>query len=138
MKKYLFFLTIPFFLITFSIANAEDAFPDLSKEKNLIFKDPFISHLPKKEIATTEGTAKSQVKDTKAAKPIVPPKFQVSGIVWNTDRPQAIVNNKVIAIGDQLENATIVSIDKSGIEISFQGVLFIVKPDNQVIRSKSN
>ncbi len=47
------------------------------------------------------------------------PALNVQGVIWGTDTPQAIVNNKVVKTGDSIEGAEIVFIDKSGIRVFF-------------------
>jgi hypothetical protein len=59
---------------------------------------------------------------------ITVPEVTISGLVWNSDRPQAIINGRVMDIGDSiLENAVITAINKDGIEISIQGQSLVIK-----------
>lgn len=51
-------------------------------------------------------------------------KFKVQGIIWGVKIPQAIINDKVVTIGDLVEGAEILSIDKKGITLSYNGVIF--------------
>ncbi len=51
-------------------------------------------------------------------------KFTVTGIIWGVRVPQAIINGRVLTIGDKLEGAEIISIEKKGITVSFGGVIF--------------
>jgi len=62
-----------------------------------------------------------------AEKAIVLPKLEISGIVWGSDIPQAIINGRVVKIGDVIENAHIVDINKNGIDIFFEGRQFNLK-----------
>lgn len=59
---------------------------------------------------------------------ITPPVLTVQGVIWKTDRPQAIINNSVVDIGDHILDTQIVSIQKSNIEIEYQGVIFNITP----------
>ena|SRR3989338_5046313 len=54
------------------------------------------------------------------------PELVISGIVWNSDRPQAIVDGQVIDIGDTIRSVTIVNITKEGVEISANGISKII------------
>lgn len=130
MKKIIFSLTIQFFLIAFSVS-AQQNFPDiLEASKNLKFKDPFVSFLPKKE---------KPVQSTQDIKPIITvkekeqnitlPPLTITGVVWNTDYPQAIINQRVVSIGDTIDNIKITAIAKAGIEVTYLGVSFILKPE---------
>ena len=60
------------------------------------------------------------VKEEKAeVKP--PPQLEIQGLIWGGHFPQAIVNNKVWRVGDTIEEARIVDINKEGLVIDFQG-----------------
>jgi len=45
------------------------------------------------------------------------PNFRVQGLVWNSDIPQAIVNNEVITIGDQVNGWTVIEINPQGVKM---------------------
>jgi hypothetical protein len=49
--------------------------------------------------------------------------FKVQGVIWGGKFPQAIINNKVLKVGDLIEGAEIVSIEKEGITLNFSGRL---------------
>ncbi|MFH0917612.1 MAG: hypothetical protein V1830_00585 [Candidatus Omnitrophota bacterium] len=51
-------------------------------------------------------------------------KLKVQGIIWGAKIPQAIINDKVLTIGDLIEGAQIVSIEKKGITLSYYGAVF--------------
>jgi type II secretory pathway component PulC len=77
-------------------------------------KDPFRLFKPVKE------TKKIDIVEI----PVNPPELQVSGLVWGAETPQAIINGKVVKIGDTVENARIENIGKSGVVIEFSGKKF--------------
>jgi hypothetical protein len=70
-------------------------------------KDPFLPLIQEKEadIATTATPAK--------VKPL--PVLNLQALVWGGNFPQAIINNKVVKIGDVMEEAQIVGIGKEGV-----------------------
>lgn len=74
-----------------------------------------------------EDQIEQQIPVQEPVKPI-PPTLILKGIVWDTDRPQAIINDQVLSQGDIIEGARIVSIRKSGINLVFQDVNFTLKP----------
>jgi hypothetical protein len=75
---------------------------------------PEIKHVPKKQEITV---------------PEVPlPTFKVNGVVWDTKRPQAILDSQVINIGDTIKGCTVINIDKNGILLNFQDRTFTVQP----------
>jgi hypothetical protein len=49
------------------------------------------------------------------------PQLTIQGLIWGGHFPQAIVNNKVWRVGDTVEEARIVDINKEGLVIDFQG-----------------
>jgi len=49
------------------------------------------------------------------------PALVVTGVVWGTDIPQAIINDKVVRQGDSINDVKIIEINKEGISVVFQG-----------------
>jgi hypothetical protein len=49
-----------------------------------------------------------------------PPPLTVQGLIWGGFLPQAIVNNKIVKVGDTIDGANIISIDKNGVTVLFQ------------------
>ncbi len=47
------------------------------------------------------------------------PAINVSGLVWGTNHPQAIIDGYIVEIGDMVSGVKIVDIQKSGITILF-------------------
>jgi len=47
------------------------------------------------------------------------PSLQIQGIVWGGGFPQAIINNKVVKVGDTIEGVRITDINKSGVTVFF-------------------
>jgi hypothetical protein len=56
------------------------------------------------------------------------PQLTVTGLVWNSDRPQAIVNGQVANQGDTILGVKIVRIHKRGIDVAFEGATTTIKP----------
>jgi len=53
-----------------------------------------------------------------------PPSLTVQGIIWGGRFPQAIINNKVVKVEDTIEGARVISIDKEGINLLFEGMQY--------------
>lgn len=67
---------------------------------------------------------KLQKEKTEAAKKVeevILPMLNIQGLIWNTDTPQAIINGKVVKIGDTVEEVKIIDIEKAGLTIVYQG-----------------
>lgn len=58
-----------------------------------------------------------------------PPVLQLKGIVWGGSEPQAIINDKVVHVGDKIEGVKIKSISKEGVDAVFQGRKLHVRMD---------
>lgn len=59
--------------------------------------------------------------------------IKISGLVWNTDTPQAIINGKVVKVGDEIKGSKITSIRKDGVELTFKGLKYFLS----IIENKS-
>ncbi|MDD3375591.1 MAG: hypothetical protein PHY73_07730 [Candidatus Omnitrophica bacterium] len=116
-------------------------------------KNPFKSSLPKIEemvekipeptninIEKPERKAQPRAVDLKDAekkvKPIIKaPELIVSGLIWNTKLPQAIINQNVVTVGDTIESSKIVNIHKDGVDVLFSGITFTIKIDQTLTQS---
>lgn len=58
-------------------------------------------------------------------------KFKVQGIIWGGAMPQAIINEKVLKIGDLIEDAEILKIEKNGITLSFNREIYNLNAPGQ-------
>ena len=53
-----------------------------------------------------------------------PPALTVQGLVWGGKTPQAIINDKVVKKGDNIEGAEIIDIGKDGVSVRYNGQIF--------------
>lgn len=102
------------FFAGFSLALAEKKDETGFERPQVIYKaegqrDPFQG--PKIEQKITEAT--------KIAIPL--PDLKVQGVLWGSKMPQAIINNKVVKIGDIIGTAQVSNIDKEGVSIIYEG-----------------
>ena len=95
-------------------------------------KNPFISKLPRAEIkpvAVPTTVTTSAIQPAVATPPAIPkPSFKISGLVWNTPKPQAIINDRVYKVGDTIESWAIISIGKKGVEVISQNTKYLLEP----------
>jgi hypothetical protein len=118
------------------IALAEEAITDgviarpVIEYKSGNLRDPFKTYLTKeapKEI--------SQVNADLAKPELDLGKLKVQGVIWGSQTPQAIINDRVLMIGDLIEGAQIMSIDKKGITLSFNGEAYdLTSPGQKAIQ----
>jgi type II secretory pathway component PulC len=86
--------------------------PDMTYKAQEL-RDPFEPYsLEKKEQKVTEATSPITNNQQVAA---LPSNLTIQGIVWGGNFPQAIINNKVLKIGEVIEGASIKAIDKDGV-----------------------
>ncbi len=62
--------------------------------------------------------------------PPQPPKGEVRGLVWHTDRPQAILGDRIVEEGDLIDGWEITHIDGRGIEVRKGGKTVLLEPDS--------
>jgi hypothetical protein len=121
--------------IPYSDSVSEDSLPDFGK-----IRDPFEPQLPKPKKKQTPVVVPKKKDDNKSkSKPkvdanlkqkpepvIAPPKLVVAGIMWG-DKPFAIINEKVVGVGDSIDEAKVTAISQNGVEVSFKGRTFNVR-----------
>ncbi|MFH1359592.1 MAG: hypothetical protein ABIJ41_00965 [Candidatus Omnitrophota bacterium] len=104
--------------------------------EHLSFKNPFESALPKRQEPIIIQPTPELIMpvrplptpiETRPEQEIIPPSLLISGVIWNTDRPQAIINNMVVNIGDVVEEAKIIDINRSGIKIQYMEKNFTIE-----------
>ena len=59
------------------------------------------------------------------------PEMKVSGIIYDTDKPQAIINGKVVGIGSDINGVLITGIQKGRIDARYDGVDISLKFNNE-------
>ena len=99
-------------------------------------KDPFAVQMPASKtdnktdnpVAHPSLPVPTAVKtQTPPSKPFVAPKLKVSGVLWAGPKPQAIVDDRVVGIGDVVQEAKVGAIRKGEVEFNTHGNNFIVK-----------
>jgi len=66
------------------------------------------------------------IKRTRKA-PTVRPEWNLKGIIFNNERPMAIINNRTLMVGQTVEGATITSIDKHRVLLNYSGERITLK-----------
>ena len=74
-------------------------------------KDPFQPFITEKE------TVKTVTPSLPSKKTL--PALTVQGLIWGGDFPQAIINNKLVKIGDSVEEAEVTAIEKDGVTLLY-------------------
>lgn len=105
------------------IVSADKPGFDLGALLNL--KNPFLSAMPpapKVEPQKVVPPPPPKPEVIPPPKVIVKPKpsLTVTAVVWGEAEPQAIINGKIIGLGETIEAAKVVSITKKGVQLSFE------------------
>ncbi len=157
MVKITAFLIIYMFLGGPLVASAgeNNSTFDQWESKLSSLRNPFKSQLPVKEIKKpvikekrpvalkpvkkpdTEiipSTPNKPEVEPEKKKPIPPlPNITINGIIWDSDRPQAIINGHIIDIGDAILQIEITDIRKTEIEGLFHGRPVTIKTQRSSI-----
>ena len=89
-------------------------------------RDPFKSQLP-----AVKQSAKPDEKASVKDEPVTVDFLTVTGVVWDSEKPQAIINGKVVSIGGQVSGAELVAINEAGVQVRDKGKLFVLKAGNK-------
>ena len=65
------------------------------------------------------------------------PQLNITGLIWNTDRPQAIIDGNVLSAGDEIGEVRLLSVNKDGIEVEYKGFEFFVGKQAGIISGRS-
>jgi len=57
--------------------------------------------------------------------------LKLQGIFWGSSNPQAIINRKIVSVGDQVEDAEVEAITKESVTLSRNGQEFELKPETR-------
>ena len=89
--------------------------------------DPEPRIKPIQETETRRPIIQEKVREIVPMPEIPVPTVTITGIIWNSDRPQAIINGKIVNIGDTILDLKITDIQKTGIEALFHGKSVTIK-----------
>jgi hypothetical protein len=119
------------------IASAEEAVAEgvivrpVLEYKSGNLRDPFETYVVKevpKEISQQDADLSPQKLDLD--------KIKVQGVIWGSQVPQAIINDQVLRVGDLIEGAQIMSIEKKGITVSFNGEAYdLISPGQNAVQA---
>jgi len=90
-------------------------------------KDPFESPIVENVVDLKKNAAEVKL-----------PVLKVQGLIWGGNFPQAIINNKVVRVDDEVDGAKIVSIEKDGLWVSFNDKQYNLSSPVAVTKSVKN
>ncbi len=53
--------------------------------------------------------------------PVQMPSLILQGIFWGIPKPQAIINRKIVSVGDTVEGSEVVAVTREGVTVSYNG-----------------
>lgn len=112
----LFFLIIPNILVNRATRAEEKPLAQVSPRPKIEYKA--------EDLQEPFGEGEEQTEGAVERKPaqIEPlPTLTIQGIVWGGTLPQAIIENKVVKIGDTINDVRIVDINKDGLVLFYHG-----------------
>jgi len=66
---------------------------------------------------------------------VVLPKLDIQGVVWGTNNPQAIINNKVLKIGESVDDVRIKDVKSNGIVVVYKNKEFLIASPGGINKS---
>ncbi|MFT5206654.1 MAG: hypothetical protein ACI9CF_000393 [Candidatus Omnitrophota bacterium] len=100
-------------------------------------RDPFVSALPKKIEIKIEPASVPITKPKLRAKPkviVIPPPLKIQGVIWNSNKPQAIINGEVIGVNGQVAKSVVQLIDQHGVTVLYQNQHFLYPVDGSKVK----
>ena len=86
-------------------------------------RDPLLSLLPKADL-TEQGKPVKIDRTAPPPPPAQPPAVTVQGMVWGGPRPQALIDGELYEVGEAVQGARIVAIDRNGVTVEVEGMTF--------------
>lgn len=93
-------------------------------------RDPFKSLLPENAPAAGANGQTLAVGPNQIPVKGPAPALRIQGLLWGGVKPQAIINNRVYGIDEQIEGAKIVSIDRHGVMVDYLGARLFYTPSS--------
>ena len=59
---------------------------------------------------------------------IILPVMIVEGMIWNSPRPQAVIDKKIYDVDDIINGAKIKDVSRDGVYLSYKGKEFVIRP----------
>ncbi len=98
------------------------------KDETADLKDPFISALPRKETAFISDMTSEQEISLGAEEEVFDySSLVVTGLVWGTEDPKAIINGEVFGIGDAVNGGEIINISSDGILFKYKEKEYLMR-----------
>ncbi|MCM8791628.1 MAG: hypothetical protein NC826_00510 [Candidatus Omnitrophica bacterium] len=136
-KEIIFFIFVSYVLISRGIICAEEKknsdflSPSSVRYTSYNLRDPFEDYL----------IPKMKLQSKKEEKTQLPPAVSIQGVIWQGTVPMAIIDNKVVKVGDTIavrnELIKITEINKEGVKFLYQGNEFSLLSPGSIYKIRS-
>ncbi len=107
-------------------------------------KNPFVSPVVVKMVVPVvvkkkeEPVKPKEVVAQPVEAPVIinPPVLKITGLVWNSKKPQAIINGMIVAVGEVVDGSTLVAVRKSEIDVMYKGQQFTISSQAKPVVKK--
>ncbi|HSV43816.1 MAG TPA: hypothetical protein VLJ10_04600 [Candidatus Bathyarchaeia archaeon] len=104
-------------------------------------RNPFLSQIPQDVEPPVQNEIMdpipiTAIPDDMPLKDEPPPNFSLAGLVWNTEKPTAILDNSILGVGDSIKGWRITDINQKGVTIeSANRIRYLIQP-KEVLNEK--
>ena len=111
------------------------ALPDLEIPRDVfLLPTLLVQQLQRREQEEQQTELERLQQQTSKIKPVAAQQIgitnlELQGIFWGSSNPQAIINRKIVSVGDQVEDAEVAAITKESVTLSRNGQEFELKPE---------
>ena len=145
-QQIILIVLIPVFLLSLLYTRMQKASKDNKggiKQEEILSEDKRIEQIapPRGELDTEHALLKkdplkdllqlylykTRVVQTEEKVTIPLPELTIEGIIWNSDMPQAIVNGKIVRIGDIVKDVEIIDIERNGVVVGYNGEKVLIE-----------
>ena len=136
---YLIFISLLFLMNVECVYSQHNPFtPRMPKETSKSTERNILNQVQQNQVnPDTNPTQSDRFSDSRTqpnSSSVNPPELTVTGLIWDSQRPQAIVNGRVVDVrstfklADDQPEIKIISINNVGVEIAFNGRNLILSP----------
>lgn len=116
------------FIISGYVCTTSDLVFSQEEDAGLGSRDAFESQLPEKELKS-----EAPPRSIERAEPVSPPQIIVGGLVAGGRIPQAIIQGKVLRVGDEVEDSVITAITRDGVEVFYKAEKFLIPAPSKLM-----
>ena len=53
--------------------------------------------------------------------------LSLEGVVWNSDKPQAVISGKIVTVGQKVNKAEVLEIKRDGVKMKYKQQVFVLR-----------